>query len=177
MKYVPNVLTTIRLLLVPVFIRVYFSSVPNHRLWALSIFLFAGLTDILDGYIARKYNAVTKIGTAIDPLADKLMLLAALGSLFLDNRLSGFIFSLMAFEESALMAIGSYLHFAEGFSVIPANRFGKSATLAFTLAVVLLFLFPSSIFTLLTVLSATGLKTMAFFIYLKETLRMWKDNK
>jgi cardiolipin synthase len=175
MKHLPNALTIFRILLAPVFIYVYFSNYPNHHLWALFIFLFAGLTDVLDGYIARKFNAVSRIGIALDPLADKLILLAALGSFYFDGRILGIVFFFMLAVEATLMAVGTILHFKEGKSVIPSNRLGKTATLAFTLAIVLLFLFPDSAFTLATVIIAVIFKTAAFLSYMKKTLRILSD--
>ena len=170
MKHVPNALTIFRILLAPVFLYVYFSNYQNHHLWALFIFLFAGLTDITDGYLARKYNAVSNIGIALDPLADKLILLAALGAFYFDKLISGWVLFIMLAIESILMVIGTYLHFKEGLSVIPSNRLGKIATLAFTFAIALLFLLPDSQFTLATVIIAVFLKAAAFYGYMKKIL-------
>ena len=59
---VPNLLSLIRLLLIPVFVTVFFSESPNAGYVAAAIFLIAFMTDVADGYIARKYNLVTKLG-------------------------------------------------------------------------------------------------------------------
>jgi cardiolipin synthase len=72
---VANALTVFRLLLVPVF--GYFLYIENYPL-AVLLFLCSGLTDILDGYIARKYKTVTAFGKLADPIADKIMLITAL---------------------------------------------------------------------------------------------------
>lgn len=74
---VPNALSIFRLLLIPVFCAVFFRDTPNSGLWAAGVFLLAFITDIADGYIARKYNQITKLGRVLDPLADKLMKAAA----------------------------------------------------------------------------------------------------
>ena len=66
---IPNILTIIRFILIPF---LYISVLSHHYLTALIIFTISALTDILDGYIARKYNYITDIGKLIDPLADKL---------------------------------------------------------------------------------------------------------
>ncbi|WP_313561947.1 CDP-alcohol phosphatidyltransferase family protein, partial [Ruminiclostridium cellobioparum] len=69
-KNIPNLLTLIRLLIVPVLgYFLYF----EHYIPAMILFAFGGFTDVLDGYIARKYNLITKWGKVFDPLADKLM--------------------------------------------------------------------------------------------------------
>ncbi len=172
MKYVPNILTVFRILLAPVFIFVYFSNMPSNQLLALSVFLLAAITDVLDGYIARRFNAVSKIGIALDPLADKLILLSVLGSLHYDNRIPSIVFFIMLAIESTLIATSAFLHFKEGQSVIPSNQLGKIATLAFTLAVVLVFLFPESAFSLAAVIIAVILKTASFLGYMKKILSM-----
>ena len=69
MLNVPNTLSLLRLLLIPVFVVVLFSGVPGAYYYAAGIFLLASLTDILDGYIARKYNQITKLGRFLDPAA------------------------------------------------------------------------------------------------------------
>jgi cardiolipin synthase len=70
----PNALTILRILLVPLFAILVFKKLT---LWALMVFVSAGLTDGLDGYIARKFHLKTKMGAFLDPLADKLLLLTA----------------------------------------------------------------------------------------------------
>jgi len=71
----PNKLTILRMILVPVFMAV---ALSGWRYWAMGIFIFAGATDSLDGYIARHYNQVTTFGKFMDPLADKLLVMSAL---------------------------------------------------------------------------------------------------
>ena len=72
---IPNVLTMIRLILIPVFVVLFFSGL---RKAALAVFVAASLTDMLDGYLARKLNQITDFGKLFDPLADKLMVLTAM---------------------------------------------------------------------------------------------------
>ena len=66
---IPNILTIIRFILIPF---IFMSVIFHHYLIGLVIFTISAITDILDGYIARKYNYITNIGKLIDPLADKL---------------------------------------------------------------------------------------------------------
>ena len=80
---VPNVLTVIRLLLVPVYVALFASG---EKYAALTVFLLASLTDLLDGRIARKYNLITDFGKLMDPLADKIMVLTAMFSMAIGNR-------------------------------------------------------------------------------------------
>ena len=177
MKHIPNILTIIRMLLIPIFIWVYFSALPNHHLWALFIYLLAGFTDFLDGYLARKYEVVSVIGTVMDPLADKLMLLAALGVLFYDQDLPGFIFAIMVIKESLLMITGTIMYFHDDQVVIPANWFGKTATVIFTVAIILLFAIPTSPISYTILALAVGLKLLAFFSYSKTMLKILQERK
>ena len=72
----PNKLTMLRILLIPVFmVFVEWDSLPGHILWAFVIFVAASLTDFVDGYIARKNNMVTDFGKFMDPLADKILVM------------------------------------------------------------------------------------------------------
>ena len=69
----PNALTMVRILLVGVYLAAFFTAPENMKALPLVIFLLAGLTDCLDGYIARKYNLITMLGKILDPIADKLL--------------------------------------------------------------------------------------------------------
>ena len=71
---VPNILSMFRLALIPFFVLSYFSDgMADHYLWAMAIVIVAGMTDVVDGYIARKFNLITSLGKILDPMADKLM--------------------------------------------------------------------------------------------------------
>ena len=74
----PNILTLLANCLIPVFIVVYYSSWEWHNLAAAAIFGLAAATDWVDGYVARKYNLITAFGAFLDPVADKLIVVAAM---------------------------------------------------------------------------------------------------
>ena len=74
----PNKLTLLRIILIPVFMVVLYWNFPGAAYVALAIFIIASLTDLLDGKIARKYNLVTNFGKFMDPLADKLLVCSAM---------------------------------------------------------------------------------------------------
>ena len=76
-KSIPNILTTIRILLVPFFIVLFYSNLFYMKILSLCIFFLSSITDFLDGYIARKYNLTTAFGKFVDPLADKILVLSA----------------------------------------------------------------------------------------------------
>ncbi|OPL07939.1 MAG: hypothetical protein AVO33_02350 [delta proteobacterium ML8_F1] len=134
MTTLPNLISFFRILLVPVFPCLYLHYTPVH---ALVLFLFAGLSDILDGFIARRYDCITRIGTVLDPLADKLMLIAVLGTFAYGGRIPVVLFLTAAFIELFLILTGLYLYLKKNSLTIPSNRLGKGATLTGSAAIVL----------------------------------------
>lgn len=131
---IPNALTVFRLLLIPGFAYCFFSPMKNGVKLAVVIFVIAGLTDILDGYIARRYNLITRLGIVLDPLADKLMLLTVLVSITVKNQVPFWIIAVVAVKET-LMVMGAITLFNDHDMVVPANRFGKLSTVAFYIAI------------------------------------------
>lgn len=73
----PNQLTTLRILLTPVFVCLILSDSPHFRIWGIVVFIIASLTDLYDGYHARKYGQTTRWGAFMDPLADKILITSA----------------------------------------------------------------------------------------------------
>ncbi|ODN66902.1 CDP-diacylglycerol--glycerol-3-phosphate 3-phosphatidyltransferase [Methylophaga muralis] len=78
MLNLPNLLSLLRVLLIPVLVALYFAPGPNATIWATMIFVLAGITDWLDGYLARRMNLTSPFGAFIDPVADKLIVVVAL---------------------------------------------------------------------------------------------------
>ena len=103
---VPNVLTMLRLVLIPVFVALYCTG---HEKWALITFLVASFTDFLDGYLARKHNQITAFGKLMDPLADKVMVVTAL----LCQTLSGIVpwaaFVIVMLKELMMVLGGAFM--------------------------------------------------------------------
>ena len=131
---VPNVLTMIRLILVPVFVIVFRAG---HLKGALAIFCAASLTDLLDGYLARKLNQITDFGKLFDPLADKLMVLTALFCQALAGVLP-WAAVLIVLGKELIMVAGSAFLLGKGV-VVYANYYGKTATVFFMASLVLSF--------------------------------------
>jgi len=95
----PNILTVGRILVTPLFIILLFYDHPYAKSWALFIFVAAMLTDIFDGYYARRYNLVTDYGRFLDPLADKIMVLSALISFAVMDVIPYWMVSLIIFRD------------------------------------------------------------------------------
>ena len=142
----PNKITIARILLVPIMMIIPFIGI-NGDLWyglpisnivILVIFLIASLTDYLDGHIARKRNIVTNFGKFLDPIADKLLVLAALVMLVESGILPGWIPIIIAAREFMVSAI-RMLAASEG-KVIAASKLGKIKTVTQMVAISLAFL-------------------------------------
>lgn len=135
---IPNILTVIRLLMVGVFYWLFHS---NEWIWACIVFVLAGITDLLDGYIARKYNMISNFGKLMDPLADKLMVLTAIFCLWSVHLVPTAVIVIIAVKELAMIAGASFI-FGKRKKVVYANWVGKIATACTFAAIVLLFLDP-----------------------------------
>lgn len=130
---IPNTLTVIRLFLIPLFIAVFFSD-GVHSLWfSTGIFLLAGFTDFLDGYLARKYKLITKVGIVLDPLADKLMLVTVLTCLVIKTYIPIWVLIIIAGKEIFMIFCGILLY--KRGTLIPSNMFGKLATTFFYVSI------------------------------------------
>lgn len=123
----PNLLTLARILLVPVFLYAILTGFRYGALLAAAIFIIAALTDTLDGYLARKHRWVTQLGKFLDPLADKLLVAAALIALVELGRLSTWVAMLVIGREIAVTGLRAVAA-AEGV-VIAAGPWGKAKTL------------------------------------------------
>ncbi len=133
---IPNILTILRLCLIPVYI-VVFALEGDTKNTAAVIFIAASITDVLDGYIARKYNAITKVGQLLDPLADKLMQLTVVISLLISKILPLWFVVLLAVKELLMIAGGIFLYAKKTY--VKSNFFGKLNTVVLFIALVLIF--------------------------------------
>ena len=129
---IPNILTIIRFILIPF---IFFSVISHHYLTALIIFTLSAITDVLDGYIARKYNYITDIGKLIDPLADKLTQISLLLSLTILNILPWWIFAIVFIKEVLMVTTASLLYKKKDV-VVYSKWYGKLATVVFYIAIV-----------------------------------------
>ena len=136
----PNKLTLMRIILVPFFMLFLYWEIPFHFTIALIIFAAASITDALDGKIARKYNLVTTFGKFADPLADKILVLAAfacLADVMNGSIVNGVVVTIIAARE--FMVSGLRLVTAEKGVVVAAGIWGKLKT-AFTMVTLALIL-------------------------------------
>lgn len=134
----PNILTISRIVLVPVFVIFLLIRVPYGDWAAASIFTIAALTDSLDGYLARKWRQITKLGILLDPLADKLLVTAALVSLVELGRIPGWVAIVIIGREFAVTGLRAVK--AEEGVVIAASKLGKTKTIIQIVAVLMVIL-------------------------------------
>ena len=144
----PNVLTFIRLLCVPAFAVVFFAvdGAKNLNVYiALGVFLFASVTDLLDGYIARKYGFITDLGKMIDPLADKLLQVTVAICLCVNDYIHhssiGMLFIafpiVLGLKEAFMLVWG--IRLAKRDIIVHSNLFGKIAAIINTIGLLLCF--------------------------------------
>ena len=152
LKHVPNILTIIRFLLIPVIL--YFIFIGNFLL-AFIFFTLSGITDIADGFIARKFNLISNFGKLMDPLADKLTQIGVMASLVFINIIPFWILAIVILKEVIMVAGASFLY---GKDVVVYSRwYGKLATVLFYIAIVaslMIHQFESSIYNLQNSISA-----------------------
>lgn len=121
-----NKLTILRIALIPVFLVILYWGFPGAGWAALAVFILASLTDTLDGWIARRYNQVTAMGKFMDPLADKMLVLAAMCWFVQCGRMPGWLLAAVLLREFAVS--GLRLVAVERGRVIAADKSGKVKT-------------------------------------------------
>lgn len=131
LKHIPNALTIVRLLLIPFIILHIFTG--NYIL-AFVIFTLSGITDIADGFIARKFNLVSNFGKLMDPLADKLTQICTLTSLVITNIIPIWILIIVLLKEFIMIVGASFLYGKD--VVVYSKWYGKLATVLFYIAIV-----------------------------------------
>lgn len=134
----PNKLTLMRIILTPVFMAVLYWGFPGADYAALAIFIIASLTDLLDGKIARKYNLVTDFGKFADPLADKMLVTAAMLWFVENGQMPGWALLIVIVREFAVS--GLRMVASDKGRVIAAGWSGKVKTAATMVCVILMFL-------------------------------------
>lgn len=122
----PNVLTVLRIMLVPVLVVALLGNTPSGDVLAAVVFALASLTDLLDGWLARSRDSVTTFGKLMDPLADKLLVVAALISLVSLNRLPAWVAMVIIARELAVTVLR--LGASGAGVVIAASMLGKAKT-------------------------------------------------
>ena len=174
---IPNILCIFRMILVPVFVLVFFSDKPYAIAHAAAIYAIAGITDVLDGFIARHFNMITRLGKILDPLADKLMTITVFICITIRGIIPWWVI-LLIFAKDLLLIIGGIKMYREVSGVFASNVFGKAATVFLVLGGIVMMLFNSYIhpaFKTAFYLIAIIMSFLAFFSYLYQYIRFKKN--
>ena len=131
LKHIPNTLTVIRFLLIPVIIFYIFSG---NFILAFVFFTISGFTDVADGFIARKFNLVSNFGKLMDPLADKLTTISTLASLVFTHIIPIWILLIVLLKEFIMICGASFLYGKD--VVVYSKWYGKLATVLFFISIV-----------------------------------------
>lgn len=132
LKHVPNALTIVRFILIPFIV---IALVQQNFILAFMLLTFSGITDILDGFIARKYNLITNFGKLMDPLADKCTQISILATLVIQGIVPFWILCVVILKEFLMISGASFLYGKE--LVVSSRWYGKLATVLFYIAIVL----------------------------------------
>ncbi len=122
----PNMLTLVRIVFIPIVMWLIYEGTPQSLMWAALLFTLAAITDFLDGYIARKRNLVSMTGKFLDPLADKLIVMATLVMLVYHGWIASWLVVLVLSRETSITGLRA-IAATEGI-VIPAGSGGKFKT-------------------------------------------------
>lgn len=140
---IPNLLSVMRMILIPVFVVFFFSKRSYAGPVAAAVLVFSGLTDVADGIIARKFHMITALGQILDPLADKLTQATVCVCLVLKNTAPVWLLLLFVLKE-ALMVVGGASLIKKGREISSSKWFGKLATVIFYIVVISIIFFNLS---------------------------------
>ena len=188
-KTIPNLISFMRILLIPVFAVLFYN---DHTVAAACILALSGLSDMVDGKIARKLNQISNLGKMLDPIADKLTVFAIAIILFLkfnqaeNQALNAFswVFLLFIAKDIIMLGFGLFM-ILKGLHPSAAEVFGKLATLAFYVVMVIimafgpevgalrsLFVLPDTVMMVLVIISVV-FTFLAFFSYIPDVVRQF----
>ena len=168
----PNLVTFSRILLIPVIIAIYYLpdswlSADGKNVTATAVFIFAGITDWLDGYLARRLNQMSAFGAFLDPVADKLIVVAALLALLYLNRVDVIVALIIVGREIAISALREWMAKIGKSRNVAVNFLGKVKT-ASQMVAILLLLYHAVLFG---VLDTQNIGTL--LIYVAAVLTLW----
>lgn len=172
---IANLLTVLRIILIPVYLYIFYSNMENNILYAGLVFILAGISDVLDGYFARKYNLTTKFGIVLDPIADKLMMFTVLISFTTKAIIPYAILLALGLKEVMMLIGGATLYFFKDKQVVASNKYGKIATLSFYAATLSIVFKLGRILSLVLFSLTIILNVVAFINYLIIFIKIRKN--
>lgn len=177
---IPNILSLFRIFLIPPFLIVYLTQ-DNQPYFIISalILLVSGITDVLDGFIARRYKMTSELGKILDPVADKMTQIAILAALVIKHPKLLWLVAIYLAKELAML-IGGLIILRKNIPMASSKWFGKIGTLLFYAATFLVIAFPNllsenAIFMLIGIVTLYMLFTLA--MYIPEFFKLKKKAK
>ncbi len=174
---IPNALSLVRIALIPVFMTLYLLHLD---MWAFAVLLVSGLTDAVDGFVARRFNMITDCGKLLDPLSDKLTQVAVV--VCLTTRYTELLpLTVLCFAKELFQGIGGVLLLRKNVQAQGARWFGKVSTVLFyaTMLVIVLWydaLAATAPWVLYVLVALVGISMLCAFVgYLQIFLRMRRD--
>ena len=174
---IPNALSVVRMALIPVFMTLY---LLHFDLWAFAVLLVSGLTDAVDGFVARRFDMITDCGKLLDPLSDKLTQVAVV--VCLTTRYTELLpLTVLCFAKELFQAIGGILLLKKNVQAQGARWFGKVSTVLFyaTMLVIVLWsdvLAATAPWVLWLLVSLVGISILCAFVgYLQMFIRIRRD--
>ena len=176
---IPNILCYIRFLLIPVFLVLYIkASDPSEYLRAAAVVLISGMTDFLDGFIARRFDMITELGKLIDPLADKLTQAALIFVLVVKIKWMFLLLILFVIMQLFLLVAGLVM-LKKGTKLNGAKWFGKVSTTVFYAVMLVLVSIPTlnNDITDVLMLVCGAFLLLSFLLYINEYLTLFRNLK
>jgi cardiolipin synthase len=174
---IPNILCYIRFLLIPVFVVLYIKAqAPREYLRAAAVVLVSGLTDFLDGFIARRFDMITELGKIIDPLADKLTQASLIFVLIVKIRWMFLLMILFVVMQMFLLTAGLIM-LKRGTKLSGAKWFGKVSTTVFYAVMLVLVSIPTLKSTIANILMLVcgGFLLLSFLMYIREYVYLYHN--
>lgn len=172
MRHIPNIISGIRIALIPVFVSLYLAG---HQMQAAIVLGISGLTDMLDGNLARRFGWTSQLGKVLDPVADKLTLLSVCVLLLIKLEDYRIFFVILLIKDLIMLVLGGHL-IKNGVVLKGAKWFGKLGTVVFYVGMVALWLFDMPHWAIVTILTiVTTLEVMSALLYIPDYLEYRKQ--
>lgn len=169
---IPNWLSILRLILIPVFIIIYFSDIQFSGAIAAAVLVFSGITDVSDGIIARKFNLTSAIGKILDPLADKLTQATICVCLVISNAAPRWILYILIAKEFIMIIVGAEF-IRKGKELMSSKWFGKLGTVLFYAVMVLIIAVKPPMSIVIIMLSVVlAFMVFSFIMYIPLFFKM-----
>ena len=168
-----NKLTLARVFMIPLFLVIAYWGFPGSRYVALAVYIAACLTDLLDGYIARHYNQITNFGKFMDPLADKMLVMAAMCYFVECGQMPGWCLAIVLLREFAVS--GMRLVAVEQGRVIAAAWSGKVKTASTMVCLCLMLVFQSNLLNVVCIAVIVATTVYSGIEYFAKNLDVFKE--